>query len=115
MLFRSRLTREEYAARRRAVLPFGAVVQEKENLDFLVTQYDLYEAENTLFAARIENGILYATELLGDDGLAPRLVSALNCKEGCFRLQGKGDTLAMYYPVFQKEEQPPTYFGLAFD
>ena len=109
------LMKDEYAARRRTLLPAGGVVQEKENLDFLLTEYTLYAAENTLVTARTENGILYATELLGDKDLAPRILSTLGCKEGRFRIAGGEAPLAMYLPLKEDGGVPPSYFGLAFD
>lgn len=109
-----RLTQEEYASRRRALLPTGGVVQEKESLAFLSTQAALCAAADALFTARMENGVLYVSELLGSVAIAPRLTRTFGAKEGHFRTCGEGDMLAMYYPLLE-DAPAPTYFGLPFD
>ncbi len=105
---------DEYALRRRMLLPTGSVIQEKENLHFLQAQAELYEAEDLLLAARREGNCLFGIELLGDPALAPRILRTLECREGRFRVPSNRKRFAMWLPLSQ-DAAPPSYFGLAFD
>lgn len=106
---------EEYACLRRQMLPQGGVVQENENLDFLKTQAQLYAGQGFLLAARKEKDMLFGVELLGDETKASRIVSALGCAKGAFRVPGEGKPFAMYRSLKESALPPPSYFGLAFD
>ena len=108
-----RIPVEEYALLRRNFLPEGAVIQEKENLDFLAAQYELFAGMDFLLAARCEKGILYAAEFLGNRSAIPSVLHALHCSRGEFRAPGDGKAFAMYYPL--QNTGIPHYFGLAFD
>ncbi len=105
--------KNEYAARRRALLPHGGVIQEGENLDYLAAQYGLYAGDGFLLAAHREGDTLYVPELLGAPTIAPAIVSALRAQMGEFRIPGDAAPFAMYLALDQTP--PPTYFALAFD
>lgn len=106
---------EEYARLRRSLLPQGGVVQENENLDFLKTQAKLYAGTGFLLAARKEADRLFGIELLGDETKASKIVSALGCAQGTFRVPGEGKPFAMYRSLRDSVFPAPSYFGLAFD
>ena len=105
---------EEYAARRRALLPQGGVVQEGENLRFLQAQASLFATDRALLAARGEGDTLLGLELLGDLSQAPAITKALGYAEGQFRAPEGTDPFAMLHSL-QGQPLTPGYFGLAFD
>ena len=110
----SAMTPAEYAARRRALLPVGGVIQEGESMAFLAAQAELFGGEDFILAARREGDSLFGIELLGNAERAPAILSRLGYTEGRFRTVGEGSPFAMYLPLC--EDAPmPTYFGLAFD
>lgn len=102
----------QYARLRRAFLPSGGVVQERENLAFLARQASFYAGEGFVLAGRKEGQHFTALELLGDADPG-RILAALGCREGEFRTFGTGKPFAMYRPLTDRE--PPTYFAFAFD
>lgn len=106
---------EEYARRRKSLLPRGGVIQERENLRFLQTQATLYAGKDFLLAARRESDSLFGLELLGNTASAPAILQTLNCPKGRFRIPGNGHPFAMFYPLGDRNSTFPTYFGLAFD
>ena len=105
---------EEYAALRRRYLPRGSVVQEGENLRFLARQARFYAGEDFLLAGNIEDGFLWAMELLGSAEAAPGILKALGCVRGRFRTPGEALPFAMFLPL-QENAPAPQYFGHAFD
>ncbi len=107
--------KEEFAALRREMLPVGGVIQEGENLDFLLTQAELYAGDGFLFAAAREENSVYSPEFLGDISAAPGIVCALGCTDGVFRIPGADRPFAMYFPLGSNHAEPPAYFGFAFD
>lgn len=109
----TQLTPNEYAARRRKLLPDGGVIQEKENLAFLQTQGSLYAGPDFLLAARRVETTLQGLELLGNKAAAPSILRALDCETGTFRTPGGNKHFAMYRPL--RPRPAPAYFGLAFD
>ena len=109
------ITPKEYARRRRALLPKGGVIQEKENLTFLAAQASFYAGDGLLLAARREGDTLVGIELLGNSESAPAIVQALGCTRGRFRTVGQDKGFAMYRPLADDDGHAPTYFGLAFD
>lgn len=109
----TQISSQEYARLRRQLLPAGSVLQEEENLAFLQTQCSFFSAEHCLLAAHREKDRLFCPELLGDASLAPKILTALNCREGTFRTPGSGQPFAMYHGF--TDIPVPTYFGLAFD
>jgi len=109
------LSCDEYASLRRKYLPADSVVQEGENLAFLQAEVDFYAGEDFLLAARISGNRLYGVELLGNTGIAPGLIHALNCTEGVFRTPGSAKPFAMYLPLSQDMQASPSYLGFAFD
>lgn len=108
------LSPEEFAARRRVLLPRGAALQEQENLTFLAAQAALYGGSDFLLACWQEDHVLHAMELLGNTDAAPGIVTALGCTRGCFRSPGTGTPFAMGKKL-RPDALFPTYFGLAFD
>lgn len=107
-----RVSKEEYAAARRALLPPGGIVQEGENLDFLAGYAKLYAGDGFALAAVTEGAHLQCTELLGDRTAATGIVAALGLQTGTFRVPGES-RFSMYCPL--KGIPAPGYFGLAFD
>ena len=108
-----KLSRDEYAALRRQLLPAGGIVQEKETLIFLQTYADFYAGENLLLAASRDGDTLVVSELLGDSRAAGCVVKALDCATGRFRTPGEGKPFAMFRPL--SGCPTPSYFGLALD
>ena len=109
-----KISREEYALRRRALLPDGGVIQEGANLDFLESYAAFYGGENFVAAIAMEGGKLHCPEILGDASLAPGILEALGCGEGTFRCPGQGTAFAMYLPLTHGCPRPG-HFGHAFD
>ena len=105
----------EYASLRRVFLPSGSVLQEGENLTFLQTECCFYAGEDFLLAAHISNNRLYGKEFLGNTNIVPGLIHSLGCAEGFFRTPGSDKPFAMYKPLQHIKQDPPTYFGFAFD
>ena len=109
-----KLSPEEYARRRRALLPEDGVVQEGENLAFLSSYASFWGGENFLAAIATEGEKLQCPELLGDVSQAPHILEALNCREGFFRVPGQNQNFSMLFAI--KDTCPkPGYFGHAFD
>lgn len=111
------IDKDEYARRRRSLLPEGSVLQEHENLDFLETQVSFYAGDNILLAARINDDTLLGAELLGNTSFAPYIVNSLGCSTGVFRSPGHENPFAMYLPLLDNSSNfaPPSYFSFAFD
>lgn len=105
---------EEYARLRRQFLPKDGVLQEEESLRFLAQQAQFYAGADFLMAAYTEGTTLHAMELLGDDRMAPGIVTALECRKGIFRTPGGEKQFAMFHPL-RKDAAIPGYFGFAFD
>lgn len=105
----------EYAALRRQFLPPQSVLQERENLAFLQTVVQFWEADGCLLATRSEGDTLLAPELLGDVKQAPRIVRALGFAKGEFRTFGGDTPFAMYRSVAEPLTLAPAYFAFAFD
>lgn len=109
-----RICPEDYAKRRRVLLPKGSVLQEGESLRFLERQAEFFAGEDFLLAARAEKGVLFGLELLGNEESAPDILHALGCEKGVFRTPGEDRDFAMWLP-FEENLPPPAYFGFAFD
>ena len=103
---------DEYAALRKKYLPKGAVLQERENMQFLERYAGLYAGEDFLLAAYVEGDIVSGLELLGNGENAPHILKALGAEQGSFRTPG-AEPFAMWLPL--KKCQEPAYFGIAFD
>ncbi len=108
------IDKAEYAQLRRKYLPEGGVIQENENIDFLLTYAKLYKGEDFVMTAYCEDGILHAAELLGNCKNASGIVHTLGCKTGNFRIPLGDDYFGMYLS-FSESTAVPSYFGLAFD
>ncbi len=102
----------EFARLRRELLPPGGIRQEGEGLRFLARHYRFGAGDGVLLAYTLDDGVLFAPELLGDEHKAPGILKALGAEKGTFRLAGK-DPFAMHKPLCAAEI--PTYFGFAFD
>lgn len=109
----TKISKHDFAKRRRELLPKGAIIQEGENLDFLETQANFYAGKNFLLAARIEDETLYGLELLGDKMIAPDIVHTLGCSDGIFRTPGNDKAFAMFLSL--ADNISPSYFAFAFD
>ena len=104
----------DYARLRHTMLPVGGVLQENENLDYLLLEYRLYAGDGFILAAKKDGDRLFCAELLGDSECAPGILSALGCSEGVFRTPGLDKRYAMYLPLAANAPSP-SYFGFAFD
>ncbi|MBQ8545430.1 MAG: GNAT family N-acetyltransferase [Clostridia bacterium] len=108
------IDKNEYARLRKSYLPSGAVIQEKENLDFLNSLATFIKGEDFILAYSIYSDKLHAYELLGNKDKAPNILKALNLKEGTFRTVGNVKPFTMLFP-FGKDMTSPQYFAFAFD
>ena len=110
----TQLTPEDYALRRKDLLPPGSVIQEGENLSYLGGFANFLCVVDT-FAVVVRDGhqvICY--ELLGDMTKAPGILQALGAKSGTFRHPGTGKDFAMC-TSFTPDCPKPSYFAFAFD
>lgn len=107
------LTPTEYAARRREMLPTGAVIQEGVTLDLLAGMGKFYAGEGILLTAIRDGDSVWVPELLGDRSKAPGIVAALGAKDGKFRGPGQESPFAMYCPF--DHSPAPAYLGFALD
>lgn len=105
---------QEYAKLRRRMLPENSVLQEGEMLDFLSRQYHFWAGEGWLATGQIYNGKLVCCELLGDEGVMPGLLRALEVPVGHFRVPGEVQPFGWLLPL-QSDCGRPAYFGLALD
>ena len=106
------LTAEEFAQRRREMLPEGGVDQTGPLTELLADQCGLFGGEDFLAAAWTEDGVLHAEEFLGNRDIAPGIVKALGAGRGVFRAPGEDKPFAMYRPL--KTCCPkPEYFGIS--
>lgn len=107
------LTKEEYAVRRRELLPHGAVIQEGPVLDLLAGMGRFYAGDGVLLTAIRDGDSLWVPELLGDAPKAPGIVAALGAAVGNFRGPGADREFAMYCAF--DDSPAPTYLGFALD
>lgn len=105
---------EEFALRRRRLLPPAGVIQEGENLVFLQNQLQFFTGDGFLLAAWEDKGVLHGVEFLGDREAAPGILRTLGCREGIFRCPGNEKNFAMYLPL-TPDCICPGHFGFAFD
>lgn len=109
-----KISRAEYAQRRKAMLPVGGIVQEGAGLAFLETYASLYAGNGCLLCAIKDGQKLVVPEFLGDTAHIPGILRHLNCQEGTFRTPGQGKPFAMYRS-FTEDASAPSYLGHAFD
>lgn len=107
------IDKNEYAILRKGYLPSDAVIQEKENLDFLEKLATFIKGEDFLLSYSIYENKLHAYEFLGNKEKAPIILCALGVKSGTFRGVGNSRPFTMLYPF--EEFEPPKYFAFAFD
>lgn len=105
---------EEFARRRRDLLPENAVIQEGHGLAFLAEQLQFYAGDHILLAAYSEKDTLFVPELLGSRSAAADILSALQFPRGNFRTPGENTPFAMFYPLTDSVLSP-SYLGFAFD
>ena len=112
-----RISADEYGKRRRAFLPKGSVIQEKENLAMLSLTAELYETDGALAAVQRdrEKEQIRIIELLGDVSLAPKIIGTLGYEKGSVRTVGKERAFTMSLSFDGADTTLPRYFGLAFD
>lgn len=108
------ISKEEFVKLRREFLPKDAVLQEKENLDFLETQASFYAGNEFLLTARKEGDSLQGIEFLGDASVLPAILQKMNCTCGTFRTIGMTRPFGMYYS-FTGSSRKPAYLGFIFD
>ncbi len=106
--------REEFALRRRRMLPAGGVIQEGENLLYLEHQTAFVAGEGFLAAVHLKGEEAFFQELLGDAAKLPGLLAALGAKRATARCPGNGKEFAMFLPLDPGAEKPG-YFAFAFD
>jgi ribosomal protein S18 acetylase RimI-like enzyme len=107
-----KIGREEFALRRRRMLPAGGVIQEGENLAFLSRLVKFYRGEACVFCAGVNDDRLFCLELLGDRQLASAITGALGANTGTFRIPGE-EPFAMYRGL--SATPAPSYFAFSFD
>ena len=108
------VSREEYAALRRKLLPEGSVLQESIQLVFLEAQSQLFAGKDFLLAAYLEGETLHGLELLGNNHAAPEILTAVGCAEGIFQIPGKETPFAMIHKLTE-DAFTPAYLGFSFD
>jgi GNAT superfamily N-acetyltransferase len=106
------ITAQEYAEKRKAYLPEGAIVQEGATLKYLATFAWFFEAENCLFCGGGGEEQFLMQEFLGEREQLPGILAALEVKTARVPVPGFGTDSAMYYPLTYQEDLP-VYFGLA--
>ena len=109
-----RVTPEEYGLLRRKLLPPESAQPEESFFRLLAHDAELFVGEDFLLAARKTGQTLFAPELLGNTNAAPRILAAMDCREGTFRMPGNTKDFAMFLPL-TPGTRPPVYFGLALD
>ena len=105
------LSINEYAQKRRALLPSNSVIQEDVTLEFFHTFAKFYEAGTTLIAAMAEENIIF--EYLGDPAAASGILAALHMQECVIPTPGDQIPFAMYYPL--NNPQAPAYLGISLE
>lgn len=107
------LTAEEYALRRKKLLPAGGVEQVGNTLPLLGELLDFYGGDGWLLAGRVEDGVFTAPEFLGDTRLLGDIFCALQLPSG--KVYTAGETpFGMYCPITE-DVSAPTYFAFALD
>lgn len=106
------VTAEEYAEKRRQLLPEGGVIQEGATLSYLATFAAFFEGENCLFCGGVDAEKFLCQEFLGDRETMPGILKALQVSEASVPCPGKGEDGAMYFSLTYDTECP-RYFGIA--
>lgn len=108
------LSPEDYAERRKSMLPAGSVIQEGENLTYLAGYTKFYQGQDFLAVVFQDGDQAICYEYLGNVAKAPSLLQALGAKEGTLRCPGTEKDFAMY-TSFSEKCPKPGYFAFAFD
>lgn len=106
------ISAREYLAQRNAYLPQSSL-DETQSICYYGTWGNFYRGSDCLFAAAIDDGVLYAQEFLGDPAQAGAVVAALACEKGHFRTPGSASPCGMYL-LFAPAEAPD-YLGFPLD
>ena len=101
-----KLTADEYAAARRALLPKSSLIQEGPCLALLSGYADFYATDRAV--AAVSGDMVW--ELLGEISDAPGLIAALGLPTATIRTPGSGRPFAMGLVT-----DGPMYLGLALD
>lgn len=109
----TKISADEYARRRTAFLPLGAVLQPTVQLSLFESYAKFYMGDGFLLAAEERNGALYAAEFLGDCEKAPQIVAALGFEKGIFNTVGSSVPFALLKNF--DLEVLPDYFGIALE
>lgn len=110
----TRIDARQYENLRARYLPAGSVLQTGATLDFYATYGQFYAGDDFLLACAVQDGVLYAQEILGNTALCGQILRALGAEEGSFRAPGDEKPFAMYYPL-QENCPAPKYLGFALD
>ena len=110
----TKISPEEYARRRKILLPPNSILQEGESLAFLTTFSSLYAGQDCLLCARREEDTLFVPEILGNTDRAAGVLGYFGCKTGIFRTPGLEKPFAMYHRL-TADPTIPAYLGHAFD
>lgn len=105
------LDTEAYAARRRALLPHNAVIQEGITLKFLHSFAKFYDAGNTLVCTLPEENVIF--EYLGDPDYAPGILAALGISKAEIPTPGTDIPFAMHHPL--NCTKIPGYLGITLE
>ena len=108
------LTAEEYADRRKELLPEGSLIPGQAAVNFLGELARFYAGSHFLAAVSRETEHLRVLEYLGSRVHAPALVAALGATEATLRCPGEGTEFAMYRPLTAACKRPE-YYPFAFD
>ena len=102
----------QYAALRKERIP-NAPQPEKALYDYFATYGSFYTAEDSIFAATIQEDKVYFQEFLGDIRLLPHIIGGWQAKTGAVCLPDEDTAFTMYYPL--TEMKMPDYFSFALD
>lgn len=108
------LTPEEFARRRRRLLPPGSVIQEGENLSYLAGFAKFFAGPDFLTVICPDGHRAIGYEILGNVTNVPKIIRTLGLKCGTFRHPGSGKSFAMF-TSFEENCPKPQYFSFAFD
>lgn len=109
-----KITSEEYAALRPALLPPNSPAPDSTGFAFLGALTRFYRGDGFLAIVSRETEHLRILEFLGDRAQLPGLIAALGTTEATIRTPGTGSAFAMYRPLVS-DCPKPEYYPFAFD
>lgn len=104
-----KLSKKEFLALRKKLLPENGILQEGITVDFLSCFTEFYAAKDCVMCLSTEYSTAYFQEFLGPRQLLPGILAALQLQKGIVRLPG-GKMSAMYY---SPAEKCPGYLGIS--